>query len=131
MFDQIVGGVLGQLGGNQQGPLMQVVMQMVQGQSGGLSGLLQKFQGAGLEQQVASWVGTGQNMPVSGDQIAGVFGSDAIAGFAQKLGMDPQQISGGLASLLPQVVDKLTPNGAVEEGSLQERLGGLMSQFGR
>ena len=131
MFDQIVGGVLGQLGGSQQGSLIPVVMQMVQGPPGGLSGLLQKFQSAGLQQQAASWVGTGENLPVSGEQIEGVFGNDAIAGFAQQLGMNPQQVSGGLAGLLPQVIDKLTPNGAVPEGSIQDRLGSLMAQFGR
>lgn len=129
LFDQIIGGVLGQLGSGQQNPLLQLAIQMVQGQ--GLSGLLQKFQGAGLQQHAASWVGTGENMPVSGEQISGVFGNDAIAGFAQKLGMDPHQVSGGLAALLPQVVDRLTPNGGVEEGSIQQQLTGLLQRFGK
>lgn len=130
MLDQIAGGLLGQLGGQgQQGQLAQVVMSMVQSK-GGLSGLLQQFQSAGLQQQVASWVGTGKNLPISPDQISQVLGKDALAGMAQKLGMNTQQVSGGLAEVLPQVVDKLTPNGAIDESSIAQQIGGLLQKFG-
>ena len=129
LLDQLAGGVLGRLGGSgggQQNPLLQIVAQMIQSQPGGLAGLLQKFQGAGLDQQAASWVSTGENLPVSGEQVSQVFGNDAIAGFAQKLGLNHQQVSGGLADLLPQLVDKLTPNGSVDQGSIEQQLGGLL-----
>lgn len=133
MLDGLIGGALGQLGGTagQQNPLLQAAMQLIQGQPGGLAGLVQRFQGAGLGQQVASWVGTGANLPVSGDQVTQALGGDAIAGLAQKFGMDQGQVSGGLASLLPQVVDKLTPNGAIEQGSMEQALSGLLKGFGR
>lgn len=130
MLDQIAGGLLGQLGGQgQQAQLAQAVMSMVQSK-GGLSGLLQQFQSAGLQQQVASWVGTGKNLPISPDQISQVLGNDALAGMAQKLGMNAQQVSGGLADVLPQVVDKLTPNGAIDENSIAQQIGGLLQKFG-
>jgi uncharacterized protein YidB (DUF937 family) len=133
MLNGLIGGALGQLGGSagQQNPLLQVAMQLIQGQHGGLTGLVQKFQNAGLGQQAASWVGTGENLPVSGDQVTQALGGDAIAGMAHRLGMDQGQVSGGLASLLPQVIDKLTPNGAIEQGSVGQVLSGLLEGFGR
>ena len=133
LLDGLVSGAVGQLGGNtgQQNPLLQAVMQMIQGQPGGLAGLVQKFQTSGLGQQAASWVGTGENMPVSSEQVSQALGGDAIAGLAQKLGMDKGQVAGGLAGLLPQVVDKLTPNGAIESGSTEQTLSGLLKGLGR
>lgn len=130
LLDGLVGGVLGQLGGSgQQNPLLQIAMQLVQGQ-GGLAGLVDKFKGAGLQQQAASWVGTGENMPISAEHLSRALGGDTIAAFAQKFGMSAEQVSGGLAGLLPQVVDKLTPNGAIEQGSIEQQLSGLLKNFG-
>jgi uncharacterized protein YidB (DUF937 family) len=127
-MDGLIGGALAQFGGaaGQQNPLLHAAMQLIQGQQGGLAELVQRFQSAGLGQQAASWVGTGENLPVSGDQVSQALGGDAIAGLAQKLGMDQGQVSGGLADLLPQVVDKLTPNGAIEQGAVAQALSGLL-----
>jgi uncharacterized protein YidB (DUF937 family) len=82
-------------------------------QNGGLPGLLQKFQQSGLGQHAESWVSSNANLPISADQLHQVLGSGAIASIASQLGMDHAQVSGGLAQLLPQLVNQLTPNGSV------------------
>jgi uncharacterized protein YidB (DUF937 family) len=135
LLDGLLGSVLGKaMGGGQQGNML---MDMVTGllnnpQSGGLTGLLDKFKAAGLGDQAASWVSTGQNMPVSGDQMQNALGGDFIQQIAGKLGVDSSQASGGLAQLLPQLIDKLTPDGAVSQDSnqLEQGLAGLRKMFG-
>lgn len=135
LLDGLLGSVLGKaMGGGQQGNML---MDMVTGllnnpQSGGLTGLLDKFKAAGLGDQAASWVSTGQNMPVSGDQINNALGGDFIQQIAGKLGVDSSQASGGLAQLLPQLIDKLTPDGTVPQDSnqLEQGLAGLRKLLG-
>lgn len=115
LFDSVAGAVLGKLGG-QSGGMAQVAMDMFN-QNGGLAGVLEKFQAGGLAEQAASWVGKGENIPVSADQISSVLGSGAIAEMAAKFGIDPATLSAQIAEHLPTMVDKLTPNGAVEGDS--------------
>ena len=131
MFDQLLGGVIGQLGNAQQkGSLMDLATQVIQSQPGGLSGLLAKFQSAGLGAHADSRVGTGPNQPVSADQVSRVLGSDKVAAMAQKLGVNPQTASTALAALLPVVVDHLTPKGQVEPGAdLGAALTALKSKY--
>jgi uncharacterized protein YidB (DUF937 family) len=107
---------------------------------GGLIGLVQKFQQGGLGHIADSWVSTGQNLPVSGDQLGKVLGQDTISNMAGKLGMNQGDLLGQLAQMLPQVVDKLTPNGQLPEaggnglggmggmGDLAGMLGGLLNK---
>jgi uncharacterized protein YidB (DUF937 family) len=101
---------------------------LLQGHDGGLGGLVGAFEKAGLGQVAQSWVASGANLPISAEQIQAVLGSGPVAQFAQKLGIDPQQAAGQLAGLLPQVVDKLTPNGAIPDGALGA-LEGLLDRF--
>ena len=95
---------------------------------GGLPGLINKFQNGGLGDIISSWVGTGANQPISADQIINAVGADRIREIAGKLGVADSQISDGLTSLLPQIIDKLTPNGKVPEGDLLEQGIGLFSK---
>lgn len=116
LLDSVVGALAGGQsdGGN---PLLNVVMQLINNpQTGGLSGLVQSFQQGGLGDVVNSWVSTGQNLPVSAEQLQSVLGGGALQNIAAQLGVSPEQASGSLADLLPQMVDKLTPNGQVPEG---------------
>jgi uncharacterized protein YidB (DUF937 family) len=83
-------------------------------QSGGLQGLMNKFAEQGHGNTFASWVGMGENQPVSSDQIQKVIGPDQINALAAKLGIDPAQASHFLAEYLPKVVDKLTPTGKID-----------------
>ena len=115
LLDSVVGSLAA---GNTQGGngLLDVVMQLIQNQPGGLSGLVNSLQQGGLAEVVNSWVSTGQNMPVSGQQLASALGGDRLQNIAAQLGVSPEQASGSLADLLPQVVDQLTPNGQLPEG---------------
>lgn len=116
LFDSVVGALAGgQSGGDNQ--LLNIVMQLINNpQTGGLGGLVQSFQQGGLGNIVNSWVSTGQNLPISAEQIQAVLGGGKLQEIAAQLGVSTEQASGGLADLLPQLVDKLTPNGQVPEG---------------
>jgi uncharacterized protein YidB (DUF937 family) len=147
LLDSVVGGMLGgggAGGGNSQ--LLQIVMGMLTNQggggmgglgglagSGGLSGLVQQFQQGGLGDVAASWISTGPNQPVSGEQLQGVFGNDTIAQIAQQLGLSQGDTLGQLSQMLPTVVDKLTPNGelptgAPDMGQLGDLMGSLLKR---
>lgn len=116
LLDSVVGALAGgQSGGDN--PLLNIVMQLINNpQNGGLGGLVQSFQQGGLADVVNSWVSTGQNLPISAEQLQSVLGGGALQNIAAQLGVSPEQASGSLADLLPQMVDKLTPNGQVPEG---------------
>ncbi len=99
------------------------------GGAGGLGALIEQFSRNGMGEQMQSWIGTGQNMPISPDQLTQVLGSDQIGSIAQQLGVSPNAASGQLAELLPQVIDRLTPNGSVPQGGLGD-IGSLLSMLG-
>ena len=144
LLDSVLGSVIGQMAGGRQGGggsdvLMQVLGGLLNqgggngGVGGGLGALLQQLQRGGLGEVAASWVGTGQNLPVSADQLQSVLGGDQIGALAQQAGLSQGDLMGQLAHLLPQVVDRLTPygqlpasNGADLSGMLSSVLGGLM-----
>ncbi len=75
---------------------------------------------------------SGKNMPISADQLKGVLGDDTVKNIASKLGMDSNAVTSQLSNLLPDVVDKLTPEGKVPEGDLMSKatdlLGGLFGK---
>lgn len=135
LFDSVI-GALGQRGGQAQPDLLGAVIGMLgqgggqAGGLGGLAGLVAKLQQSGLGDVAASWVGTGQNQAISPDQLGGVLGNDAISGMAGQLGMDQGDLLGQLSQLLPQVVDKLTPQGQIPEGDIGGLLGGLLGGQG-
>lgn len=128
------GGSSGQSGG--QAALLQALLGMLAGSGqggdpgGGLAGLVTKFQQGGLGDVVGSWVGTGQNLPISPEQLQQVLGPE-LAGLAEKFGFSPGDAGGQLSQLLPQVVDGLTPNGRLPdaaEGGLGD-LGALLGSL--
>jgi uncharacterized protein YidB (DUF937 family) len=95
-------------------------------QVGGIAGLQKMFQQGGLGNIVSSWIGTGQNLPVSASQLQNVLHGGALQQAAQQSGMDSSQLTGLMATLLPHLVDHLTPNGQVPDaGALQKMLSGL------
>ncbi len=119
LFDSVVGSVLNNIGGGGQaagGDMMQLVMGLLQ-QNGGLGGLVDLLNRNGLAEQAASWVGTGNNLPVSADQITQALGNGPLAELAGKFGIDPQQLSGSLAQYLPEVVNQLTPQGRLPDNA--------------
>lgn len=98
-----LGGLAGALGG----------LLANNGEQGGLGGLVSKFEQAGMGDVVGSWVGTGDNAPISGGQLQDVLGGDVVSGIAQKLGISPAMLMPMLATLLPTLIDQLTPKGQV------------------
>lgn len=117
ILGQVLGNALGGAGGQQGGgALLNAAMGMLN-QQGGLGGLLAKFQQNGLGDHAASWVSTGQNMPISPDQLLQVLGGNQLSQIAQQAGLDQGQASAGLAQLLPHLIDKLTPNGTMPQGN--------------
>ncbi len=129
-----LGGLLGVLASNPQ--LIQVVTSMLanNGSQGGLGGLMEKFQQAGMGDVIGSWVGSGQNHAISGDQLGQVLGQDTLSNIAAQLGMQPGEAAGQLSQVLPGLIDKLTPQGAAPAQGLGEHqdlfgmLGGLLQQ---
>jgi len=77
----------------------------------GLGGLLSRLQQSGQGDVVKSWVGTGQNQPISPSQLGTALGPDIISALAQRTGLSEQELQSQLSQLLPGIVDKLTPNG--------------------
>jgi uncharacterized protein YidB (DUF937 family) len=95
-------------------------------QVGGVAGLQRMFEQGGLGSIVSSWVGSGQNLPISASQLQNLLHSGALQEAAQKAGMDPSQLTNMMSTLLPHLVDKLTPNGEVPDaGALQQMMKGL------
>src|SRR5215470_5616800 len=79
-------------------------------QVGGIGGLEKMFREKGLGGVVSSWIGTGQNLPISPDQLQNVLHGEALQNMAAKAGMDTGQLTSVLSQLLPHVVDRMTPN---------------------
>jgi len=121
LLDEIVGKAAGILGGDkgEQSGLLGSVMEMLTGkESGGMAGLVQSFQEKGFGGIISSWIGKGENLPISADQIQQVMGSDVVQNLAAKFGISTEELSGKLAEFLPGAIDKMTPNGTLpdEEG---------------
>jgi len=140
LLDNVIGGLAGKaLGGGQSAaggatnPLLQMAMQLISS-SGGLDGLLQKFTAAGLGSAASSWVATGPNPPISGEQLVSALGSSQVSQLAQQFGLQPHQAASGLAQVLPAMVDKLTPNGVLDQNhsgpGLEQALAGLLGGGG-
>ena len=100
------------------------------GAANGLGALMQAFEGGGLGHLFQSWVGSGQNLPVSAGQIQNVLGSSGILEqIAQRTGLQPADVAQHLSTLLPQIVDHLTPNGQLHPGDAGSALESLAQRF--
>lgn len=129
-----LGSIIGMIANNPQ--ILSTITGMLSndGGQGGLGGLVGKFQQAGLGDAMGSWVGSGDNQAVSGDQITSALGNNTISDLASKLGMSQGDAAGQLSSILPGLIDKLTPNGQApvgglgNSGDLMGMLGGLLQR---
>jgi uncharacterized protein YidB (DUF937 family) len=102
-------------------------LQALLGKAGGLQGILGQLERSGLGDQVRSWIGTGQNKQVSAQQIREALGEDDVAAVAEKSGVSKDEAASGLADALPQLVDKLSPDGRLPDiGSLDDLLKGFL-----
>ena len=107
-----LGGLLGNLMDRFGGP--EALATQVLNQMGGVQGVLAKLQQAGLGGQVASWLGTGPNQPVTPGEVGSALGHGPLADVAAKLGIPPDQLQQVLAHALPQLIDRISPNGQVQ-----------------
>jgi len=105
LFDGILGGVVG-------AGMATVVSELIE-KHGGVGGIVSELQAKGLGGTVQSWVSSGDNQPITGELLHQALGSQAVAQLASKVGMTPEDLASKLALVLPQAVDKLTPNGAL------------------
>jgi uncharacterized protein YidB (DUF937 family) len=120
-LDNIENQAVNRVFGGSSNPIAAAVMHMIQNQPGGLQGLIQCFHQNGLGGVISSWISTGQNQSISPDQVQQVLGNNTLQQVAEKAGVSPEQAKSSLATLLPTLVDKLTPNGQVpEHGNLME-----------
>jgi uncharacterized protein YidB (DUF937 family) len=105
LFDGVLGGLVG-------GEMATLVNQLIE-RHGGVQGIIMQMEQQGLGPTVKSWVGSGPNQPISPTQVHQAFGPQILSELAAKTGLNPQDLAAKLSQVLPQVVDKLTPNGQV------------------
>lgn len=128
LFAALASAVQNQPESSGSGNLLGFVMNTLNSpEIGGLPGLMQKFSDSGLGEQFASWVGNGQNLPVTAEQIQTALGSNALQEIESRFGIDHATASSALAGLLPHMVDQLTPNGHLPENGTDAMQ--LMSAF--
>ncbi len=129
LFDQMVGGVLGKVGGAGamsgllnsalSGGLGDALPGMVNSalaktEFGSLQGLLTYLQENGLADQVSSWLSSGPNLAVTAQQLVSAIGPEHLAHISSAVGLPQDTLSDLLAQHLPQLVDKLSPKGELE-----------------
>jgi uncharacterized protein YidB (DUF937 family) len=136
LFDEVAGGLLKNILGGQagQGGMLEIITGLLNSsESRGLQGLAEAFNGKGLGEVMSSWISKGENLPISPEQIQQVLGSGQIQQIAEKLGVSRDEASSGLAEMLPQIVDKLTPEGSLPTQDLLHQGLGMIADklFGK
>ena len=137
LMDELQNSGLGSLlgGGSSNAnsnPMLAAAMQMLQNHPGGIAALVQMFQSKGMGDVVNSWISKGQNMPISADQVTNALGADQVNSMAAQAGVSPAAAGGALASILPMLIDKLTPNGQVpHQSSLLEQGMSMLNSLGK
>jgi uncharacterized protein YidB (DUF937 family) len=137
MFDDLAKGAVGALGGalgdgdGSKTGMAGVMALVLSPEHGGLDGLVKKFEQAGMGDVIKSWISTGPNPAINGDQLHSALGPDLVAKLAGAAGIKPEDLMKQLSAHLPGVIDKLTPNGAAPSGDslqkgLTDVLGGLL-----
>jgi uncharacterized protein YidB (DUF937 family) len=119
-------GLFGGKGGSSQ--VMSVLGDLVES-AGGPQGIMDKLEAAGLGDKLQSWIGTGENKPISGAEIEQALGADEVRKAAAKEGISETEAADGIAAALPGLVDKISPDGKLPDvGQLDEALSGLMKK---
>src|SRR5262245_54956015 len=108
MFDGLLGGVVG--------AGMVSVVNDILAKHGGVQGVVGEFEKNGLGPTVRSWVGTGSNEPISSGDVQRVLGPDLLQELSAKTGLSVQELAEKLSQVLPQAVDRMTPDGAIPKG---------------
>lgn len=112
LFDSIKDQALNFL--SQKSPATATAIKGLIDQNGGIEGLVKNFEEKGFGEIAKSWVSTGNNLPITGEAIQKIFGNEKVKDLAAKIGVTPETVSTQLAEHLPQIIDKLTPNGKIQ-----------------
>jgi len=131
-FGQLLQGAMGGGGPPQSSPvatILQDVLAMSDGNNQGVGAIISRFEAAGLGQHVQSWVGNGENAPVTGEQVGQAFSPEEIEGWAQRAGTTPDAMRDVLAQALPHMVDHMTPGGQVPEQGQMPDFSSLIGRF--
>ena len=125
LLDQVVKGLAQKfLGGGSgtQNPLLDIALSLLKDpKTGGLNGLVDSFKSKGMNDVMSSWISTGQNLPISPEQVLQILGKGQIQQFSKQFGTSNEDITSGLASLLPDLVNKLTPEGKIPESDVLQQ----------
>ena len=105
LLDGLLGGAVG-------AEMVSVVNGLIE-KHGGVQGLVSQFEQNGLGSTIQSWVGNGANQAITPAQVHHAVGPSVMSELAAKAGLSPQDLASKLATLLPQAVNALTPNGKV------------------
>ena len=136
IFDSLISEVAGKFGlGDKAGGLLAGLLSLItSSDSGGITGFISKFTGAGLGDVVSSWISRGENTALTTDQLSRVLGTDAINSIAEKAGVSTAAAAPALAYMLPKVVDGLTPDSVVPTSlpdTIMSYISGLSGLLGK
>jgi uncharacterized protein YidB (DUF937 family) len=123
----MLGGLMGRKAPKSGNPLMDALLPMLLkgGAIGGIGGLIGKFTKAGLGTKANSWVGTGENEGLHADDVEQALGSEQLDDIARQAGVSRDEAKGGLASMIPGLVDKMSPGGSLPTGNLAKSMKGF------
>lgn len=110
-------------GNAENSSFLTTVMQVVEKKLGGLGGLVQTFNQSGLGDVVSSWIGKGDNKAISEGEVVRGFGKDNIHEISEKTGMPEQGVVSKLTQVLPDFINKLTPEGVLPRGNIMDLAG--------
>jgi uncharacterized protein YidB (DUF937 family) len=122
-MNNILGGLLGEvlkgaLGGNtapRPQQLPDIFGQVLKNTDlGSIGGLLKQLQEGGLERQIGSWLGTGQNLPVTPAQIKDALGNEQIRQIAQQMGIPVDDVLKLITQFFPEAVNQASPEGELK-----------------
>lgn len=126
LFDDVVGALGGQ--GGSGSSAMGALGGLVE-RAGGVEGIMSKLEAAGLGDKVQSWVGTGENKAISPEEVKQALGPEEVKGAAERAGVSEDEAASGIASMLPQLIDQVSPDGKLPDiGPLDDMLSGLLKR---
>lgn len=134
LFDSIIGSVGEKFGlsSDKTGSLLTALLGLISDpQNGGFTGFVDRFKTAGLGDKISSWISSGENTEISNEEVESALGTDTLNSVAENAGVDKETATSALGFMMPQVVDKLTPDGEIpDESSLLSKLSGYLTGLG-
>ena len=126
LLDDAVGALGGQGGSGNAG--LGALGGLVE-RAGGVQGVMSKLDAAGLGDKVQSWVGTGDNKAISPEEVKRALGPEEVRGAAERAGVSEDEAATGIAGMLPQLIDRVSPDGKLPDiGPLDDMLSGFLKR---